>query len=197
MKTETTYILPIVISMAINDKSNARLHVQDALDAGVSYSMLYEAILQIHLFAGYPASIEGLALLKDIYNQEPQSAEPYDVALFKMRGEELCRDIYTTVFEKMNARMQSFSPELAEWMIIDGYGKTLSRPALDIQTRELINICILSLGKWKQQCISHVRGALNVGISLDDIQRAITYLQSDSTKEAYNFASSILLEFQT
>lgn len=197
MKSETTYILPIVISMAINDKSNARLHVQDALDAGVSYSMLYEAILQIHLFAGYPASIEGLALLKDIYNQEPQSAEPYDVALFKMRGEKLCRDIYTTVFEKMNARMQSFSPELAEWMIIDGYGKTLSRPALDIQTRELINICILSLGKWKQQCISHVRGALNVGISLDDIQLAITYLQSDSTKEAYNFASSILLEFQT
>ncbi|MFM7157453.1 MAG: carboxymuconolactone decarboxylase family protein [Bacteroidota bacterium] len=197
MKSETTYILPIVISMAINDKSNARLQVQDALDAGVSYSMLYEAILQIHLFAGYPASIEGLALLKDIYNQEPQSAEPYDVALFKMRGEKLCRDIYTTVFEKMNARMQSFSPELAEWMIIDGYGKTLSRPALDIQTRELINICILSLGKWKQQCISHVRGALNVGISLDDIQRAITYLQSDSTKEAYNFASSILLEFQT
>ena len=183
--------------MAINDKSNARLQVQDALDAGVSYSMLYEAILQIHLFAGYPASIEGLALLKDIYNQEPQSAEPYDVALFKMRGEKLCRDIYTTVFEKMNARMQSFSPELAEWMIIDGYGKTLSRPALDIQTRELINICILSLGKWKQQYISHVRGALNVGISLDDIQLAITYLQSDSTKEAYNFASSILLEFQT
>lgn len=197
MKSETTYILPIVISMAINDKSNARLQVQDALDAGVSYSMLYEAILQIHLFAGYPASIEGLALLKDIYNQEPQSAEPYDVALFKMRGEKLCRDIYTTVFEKMNARMQSFSPELAEWMIIDGYGKTLSRPALDIQTRELINICILSLGKWKQQYISHVRGALNVGISLDDIQLAITYLQSDSTKEAYNFASSILLEFQT
>ena len=93
--------------------------------------------------------------------------------------------------------MQSFSPEFAEWMIIDGYGKTLSRPALDIQTRELINICILSLGKWKQQCISHMRGALNVGISLDDIQLAITYLQSDSTKEAYNFASSILLEFQT
>jgi 4-carboxymuconolactone decarboxylase len=158
--------------------------------------MLYEAILQIHLFAGYPASIEGLALLKEIYDQEPHSSEPYDLTLFKYRGEALCRDIYTTVFEKMNSRMHSFSPELAEWMIIDGYGKTLSRPFLDIQTRELITICILSLGKWRQQCISHVRGALNVGISLDDIQLAIEFLKSDKANEAHIFASSILQEFQ-
>lgn len=197
MKSEVRHILPIVISIALNDKNKARKLMQDALEAGIPYSSLYESILQIHLFAGYPASIEGLALLQVVYHQEPNPVEPYDLLLFKQRGEELCRDIYTTVFEKMNNRMHSFSPELAEWMILDGYGKTLSRPGLDIQTRELINICILSLGKWKQQCISHVRGALNVGLTIEDIHKGIAFLQEEETKEAHAFALDIISDFQS
>ena len=109
----------------------------------------------------------------------------------------MCRDIYTTVFEKMNKRMHSFSPELSEWMIIDGYGKTLSRANLDIQIRELINICILSLGKWKQQVISHIRGALHVGVEIHDIEEAIECLQAEQTNEAYAFAKEMLKEFRS
>jgi 4-carboxymuconolactone decarboxylase len=183
--------------MSCNDKDNARILMQDALKLHVPYTSLYEALLQIHLFSGYPASIEGLSLLQEVYNEKPAAIEEYNVQLFKQRGEKLCRDIYTTVFEKMNKRMHSFSPELSEWMIIDGYGKTLSRANLDIQTRELINICILSLGKWKQQVISHIRGALHVGAKIHDIEEAIECLQTEQTNEAYAFAKEMLKEFRS
>ena len=183
--------------MSCNDKDNARILMQDALKLHVPYTALYEALLQIHLFSGYPASIEGLSLLQEVYNEKPAAIEEYNVQLFKQRGEKLCRDIYTTVFEKMNKRMHSFSPELSEWMIIDGYGKTLSRANLDIQIRELINICILSLGKWKQQVISHIRGALHVGVEIHDIEEAIECLQAEQTNEAYAFAKEMLKEFRS
>ncbi|MFN4767626.1 MAG: carboxymuconolactone decarboxylase family protein [Ignavibacteria bacterium] len=197
MTKQQILILKITIFMSCNDKNNARVLMQDALKLHVPYTALYEALLQIHLFSGYPASIEGLSLLQEVYNEEPAAIEEYNVQLFKQRGEKLCRDIYTTVFEKMNKRMHSFSPELSEWMIIDGYGKTLSRANLDIQTRELINICILSLGKWKQQVISHIRGALHVGVEIHDIEEAIECLQAEQTNEAYAFAQEMLKEFRS
>lgn len=197
MTQQQHLILNITISMSCNDKSNARKLMQDALDSHIPFAALYEALLQIHLFSGYPASIEGLSLLHEVYNEAPASIEEYDVQLFKQRGEKLCRDIYTTVFEKMNKRMHSFSPELSEWMIIDGYGKTLSRAGLDIQTRELINICILSLGQWKQQVISHIRGALHVGVEMEDIEAAIECLHTKQTNEAYAFAHTMLKEFRS
>ena len=197
MTKQQILILKITIFMSCNDKDNARILMQDALKLHVPYISLYEALLQIHLFSGYPASIEGLSLLQEVYNEEPAAIEEYNVQLFKQRGEKLCRDIYTTVFEKMNKRMHSFSPELSEWMIIDGYGKTLSRANLDIQTRELINICILSLGKWKQQVISHIRGALHVGVEIHDIEEAIECLQAEQTNEAYAFAKEMLKEFRS
>jgi alkylhydroperoxidase/carboxymuconolactone decarboxylase family protein YurZ len=197
MTKQQILILKITIFMSCNDKDNARVLMQDALKLHVPYTALYEALLQIHLFSGYPASIEGLSLLQEVYNEEPAAIEEYNVQLFKQRGEKLCRDIYTTVFEKMNKRMHSFSPELSEWMIIDGYGKTLSRANLDIQIRELINICILSLGKWKQQVISHIRGALHVGVEIHDIEEAIECLQAEQTNEAYAFAKEMLKEFRS
>ena len=197
MTKQQILILKITIFMSCNDKDNARILMQDALKLHVPYTYLYEALLQIHLFSGYPASIEGLSLLQEVYNEKPAAIEEYNVQLFKQRGEKLCRDIYTTVFEKMNKRMHSFSPELSEWMIIDGYGKTLSRANLDIQTRELINICILSLGKWKQQVISHIRGALHVGVEIHDIEEAIECLQAEQTNEAYAFAQEMLKEFRS
>ncbi|MFN5247259.1 MAG: carboxymuconolactone decarboxylase family protein [Ignavibacteria bacterium] len=197
MTKQQILILKITIFMSCNDKDNARILMQDALKLHVPYTALYEALLQIHLFSGYPASIEGLSLLQEVYNEEPAAIEEYNVQLFKQRGEKLCRDIYTTVFEKMNKRMHSFSPELSEWMIIDGYGKTLSRANLDIQIRELINICILSLGKWKQQVISHIRGALHVGVEIHDIEEAIECLQAEQTNEAYAFAKEMLKEFRS
>lgn len=197
MTKQQILILKITIFMSCNDKDNARILMQDALKLHVPYTALYEALLQIHLFSGYPASIEGLSLLQEVYNEKPAAIEEYNVQLFKQRGEKLCRDIYTTVFEKMNKRMHSFSPELSEWMIIDGYGKTLSRANLDIQTRELINICILSLGKWKQQVISHIRGALHVGVEIHDIEEAIECLQAEQTNEAYAFAKEMLKEFRS
>jgi len=189
-------IASIVIAIASNEPKRAEELLEKALKEGIPYITLYEAILQIHLFAGYPASLEGLSLLRNIYGDFPHTITPYEVNHFAGRGEELCRRIYTTVYEKMISRIQGFSPDLAQWMIIDGYGKTLSRSGLDINMRELINICILSLGQWKHQCISHVRVALNVGVSIEEIEIAIAQLKIEGKNQAFEFATSLIADFK-
>ena len=44
------------------------------------------------------------------------------------RGKALCRRIYGPVYDRMIARMAGFHPDLADWILADGYGRVLSRP---------------------------------------------------------------------
>jgi len=63
----------------------------------------------------------------------------------------------------MIGKMRSFHPELAEWILEDGYGKVLSRPVLSIRERELIVVAVLAALRLPLQLESHARGAVRVG----------------------------------
>jgi len=188
-------ILRIVLSLASNHMDRVKMHIQTAYDTDIPHEALYEAILQIHLFAGYPASIEGLNVLHSIYGPIKQSGEDINIDVFEERGTQLCKEIYTTVYDKMMSKMTIISPDLAKWMILDGYGKTLSRSHLDIQYRELINLVILALGQWRHQFISHLRGSLNIGISLEEIQDSMKIVQEEGTMSSYEFACTTIAEY--
>jgi alkylhydroperoxidase/carboxymuconolactone decarboxylase family protein YurZ len=185
-----------VIALASNNMERVNIHLQKAHECHIPHEEVYEAILQIHLFAGYPASIEGLNALYSIYGPIDKSREEFNLEIFEQRGTLLCKEIYTTVFDKMMSRMTIISPDLARWMILDGYGKTLSRPCLDIQYRELINLVILALGQWRHQFISHLRGSLNIGISMEEILDSMSILQEEGTLSSYEFACNMIAEYK-
>jgi 4-carboxymuconolactone decarboxylase len=74
----------------------------------------------------------------------------------------------------MIGRMAGFHPDLADWILADGYGRVLSRPGLPIRERELIVVAVLAALKLPKQLESHVRGALRVGAS----EREVAAVQS-------------------
>lgn len=190
-------ILKIMIAIAGNNPEQAAVHLKTARENDISHRELYEGILQLHLFAGYPATIEGLQILREIYGPMQIHAEQYDFHVFEMRGRTLCHEIYTTVFDKMMKKMHEYSPDVAQWMIHDGYGKTLSREGLDIQTRELINLCVLAMGAWRNQFISHLRGSINIGIELSTISQALDILEQEGYVQAHTCAQLFYKEFIT
>jgi len=190
-------LLRIVIALASNNMERVNVHLKKAHECNIPHEEIYEAILQIHLFAGYPASIEGLNALYSIYGPIDKSREEFNLELFEHRGTQLCKEIYTSVFDKMMSKMTNISPDLARWMILDGYGKTLARPSLDITYRELINLVILALGQWKNQFISHLRGSLNIGISMEEILDSMNILREEGTMSSYEFACNVIEEYKT
>jgi 4-carboxymuconolactone decarboxylase len=48
-------------------------------------------------------------------------------------------------------------------MIVDGYGKVLSRPGLDLARRELCIVAACAASRQDRQLHSHLHGALNAG----------------------------------
>ena len=61
--------------------------------------------------------------------------------------------------------MRSLSPELDEWMIVDGYGKTLARPGLSAAERELCAVAALAARGAVRQLDPHLEGAERLGLA--------------------------------
>ena len=57
-------------------------------------------------------------------------------------------------------------------MIVDGYGKTLSRPGLGVVERELATVAALAATGWPRQLAAHRAGALRVGASERAVREA-------------------------
>lgn len=175
------FLLDAVIATATGNEAALRFAVAYAVNVE-DYLALYEAILQTYLFCGFPAALEALATLESCvmergFTTSLVAHEPYEVETFRTRGEILCRRIYGSVYDRMMERLDGVSPELREWMIIEGYGKTLSRGALSVVARECCIVAVLACTRRTTQLVSHVRGALAVGASVDHIHGVIDALQ--------------------
>lgn len=138
------------------------------LEHGATPLDCYEALLQTYLFAGFPAALEAISMLHTVCKEtntpfHAPSKEQFHLETFTQRGETLCADIYTTAYSKMRTNLDALSPDLAEWMIVEGYGKTLARQGLTPRVRELCIVSVLAVTGWYNQLYSHLRGAMNVG----------------------------------
>jgi len=156
-----------------------RAVLRTVLVRGAPPELLREAILQSYLFVGYPRVINALAALREISPEAPRGVTEEDVAAprvdlrleaddpssWETRGPALCRRIYGERYEKLLTTMARLSPDLPRWMVLEGYGKVLSRPHLDSRTRELVAVGSLVPLRVLEQLRAHARGALHVGAS--------------------------------
>jgi len=141
----------------------AKAHQHD-----ISRDQLYEIVLQSYLFLGFPRMLQAAEILNEHFPAERPTSqfkqispdESYD---WFSRGERLCRKVYGETYEPLKRRVESFAPEIFRWMIVEGYGKVLSRPVLSSVERELAIVGFLIADNRPPQLHSHMRGALNVG----------------------------------
>lgn len=71
-------------------------------------------------------------------------------------------------------KLNQIHPDLGNCTIEFPYGDILSRPGLDLKTRQMANVVALTtLGNALPQLKVHVQGALNVGWTETEIKEAI------------------------
>ena len=170
LKSDTALLCLAASAASVNQQDVVTDCTKQFCEHKYELNHLYEALLQTYLFAGFPAALEALSTFATTLNNlsisfSPPKVEEYNVEEFIHRGVESCKSIYTNVYHSMRERLHIISPHLDEWMIVEGYGKMLSRPQLGLRTRELITVAILATTSWERQLYSHLRGAMNVGAS--------------------------------
>lgn len=166
-----------------------RQFLEFAADKKHDFEKIREACLQTYLFAGFPKTLNALMTIAEVAAQfniplRTKLSEPEK--LYVERGKELFKKVYRNNTEKLLEKTNIVSPELSRWMIVEGYGKTLSRIELDIKTRELCIIAAISVIDTPTQLYSHIKGALNVGVTDQELLQFVNFLSYFLNKHERN-----------
>jgi 4-carboxymuconolactone decarboxylase len=165
-------------SIATADDDAMTAALQLGQKHAISRQSYYEVVLQSYLFLGFPRML----LAVDLLNRERPVKKPSDpmgdicdeeFRNWWTNGQALCREIYGTAFEPLRARIGSSAPEVFRWMIMEGYGKVMSRPGLGKIEREVCSVAYLIMDGYEQQLHSHMRGASNLGASAELLSMVI------------------------
>ena len=146
----------------------------------VDHAAVEEIILQSYLFAGFPRALNAARAWRAVSGEaaptEDEEASVNDLATWRDRGEETCAIVYGDHYERLRQNIRDLHPALDEWMIVDGYGKVLSRPGVDLRTRELCVVAACAVSGQQRQLHSHLHGALNVGASVGEVAAVLDAL---------------------
>jgi 4-carboxymuconolactone decarboxylase len=193
-REEILSLARISCCIAVRDQAKLRREFQEALQEGVSLQLIREAVLQTYLFAGYAAAINAFITLNELTGEDAHFLQESEtgIEMWKQRGEDLCRTIYGSQYEKLVHNMKRLHPDLADWMVAEGYGKVLARPFLSPAVRELLIVAMTATLQTERQFYSHVRGALNVGADPELMQSVFDQVRPYIAEESFRNYQLIL-----
>lgn len=175
----TRRLVRVAAVITAGSEADIRVSLSDAAGA-VPDAWIEELVLQTYLFAGFPRALNAMRewrRLRPVPQPDPADAESAtNVATWRAAGEVTCAAVYGGMYDRLRHNIRALHPALDEWMIVEGYGKMLSRPALDLPRRELCIVAACAASGQDRQLHSHLHGALNVGASATTVEATIDAL---------------------
>jgi 4-carboxymuconolactone decarboxylase len=175
----------IAVVAALTAMGNAdpqlRVHIYAALNVGCNISQIQEVILQMSAYSGFPSSINGMIALKEVLEDREKegikdekgtalsSTIPRDKTRYEY-GAELLTKLNKDQVSILESTFKDLSPDMPKFIIEYGYSDILARPALDLRHREIATIAALTaVGNLPSQLKFHIRAALNIGVTQEEI----------------------------
>lgn len=172
----TRVLVQLSAAIAASDESTVRDWLGKAA-RDVPPVHVEELVLQSYLFCGFPRALNAAREWRRVSQRlAPDSDEAEDVGLadeWRARGEQTCALVYGAMYDRLRLNVRDLHPALDTWMVVDGYGKVLGRPGLDLQRRELCIVSACAAMGQDRQLHSHLRGALNVGVEPDALRATL------------------------
>ena len=171
LSTSVRHLVRIAGAIAGSDEETVRavMSENDHYDAAA----VEEIILQSYLFAGFPRTLNAARTWRSISGvsapERDVESEAADLEVWHDRGVSTCEVVYGDSYAALRRNIRKLHPALDEWMIVDGYGKVLSRPGVDLRTRELCVVAACAVAGQQRQLHSHLHGALNAGATVGEL----------------------------
>jgi 4-carboxymuconolactone decarboxylase len=126
-------------------------------------------------------------------NREESMSELFDRGL-ALRREVLGPEYVDNSLKSANEFMMAFQRITTEWC----WGYAWTRPGLDRKTRSLINLAMLTALNRSPEIKLHVRGAINNGVTVEEIKEvllhATIYCGIPAGLDAFKAANEVLKE---
>ena len=100
--------------------------------------------------------------------------------------------------ERSMGQITPFTAPLQDWINEHAWGSTWQRDGIDRKIRSLITMAFLIAQKSPAELKGHIRGAINNGATVTEIQEvllhSLSYCGAPATQEAYRAAVDVLTE---
>ncbi len=126
---------------------------------------------------------------------------PDNLALFE-RGLAVRKQVLGDDYvDKALANADDFSWPLQEYLTVHAWGASWARGTLELKTRSMLNLAMLTALNRPAELKLHVRGALNTGVSKDEIREiflhAGVYCGAPAALESFRIAKEVFDESVT
>ncbi|HEX6536876.1 MAG TPA: carboxymuconolactone decarboxylase family protein [Gemmatimonadaceae bacterium] len=177
LDTPTSELVSLAVTIATGSEQAMRAGMAHAVEVALNPDWVEELILQSYLFAGFPRALNAAREWRRASGRpapgDAESADPERLRHWTARGERTCATVYGEMYARLRANIRDLHPALDTWMIVDGYGKVLGRPGLDLRRRELCIVAVCAALAQERQLHAHLHGALNAGAGVEEIHGAL------------------------
>lgn len=155
-----------------------------------------EALLQVHLFAGFPRVVEAFQVLAEVGGMgQPEPDEIRAEPPMHERGRGLFARIYGAGAPQVEGILHDAHPDLADWVLGHAYGRVLTRPGLEPKERELLAVAALAASHQDRQLASHVRGAMACGATPGELNAVLELLIPHLSEDDHRRAAAVVARF--
>jgi 4-carboxymuconolactone decarboxylase len=185
----TQVLIELAIQIAAAREQELRAAMARAARAEIDAVWVEELILQSYLFAGFPRALNAArewrkATGRPAPADDADASDSTDLGRWRERGEVTCAAVYGRTYDRLRRNIRDLHPALDAWMVVDGYGKVLGRPGLDLRRRELCIVAVCAVLEQDRQLHAHLHGALNVGATSEEVEETLLIASRFTTAEA-------------
>ncbi|MCY8939805.1 carboxymuconolactone decarboxylase family protein [Peribacillus frigoritolerans] len=156
-------------------------HVHAALNVGLTSVEIKEAVYQCAPYIGFPKTLNAINEVNEVFKAKNialpiESQKTIDEENRFDKGLAVQVKIFGDVIKKMQESAPSNQKHIQEYLSTFCFGDLYTRGGLDLKTRELLTLCIITaLGGAEGQVKAHVQGNKNVGNDKETLIAAITH----------------------
>lgn len=156
------------------------------------------AIVQAMPFVGIPRALHAAASLEvaGVVGNADESRMAC-IAELRERGDSTFKEIYGRNALRVKRRLRQFHPFVEQWIMTCNYGAMLSRDDASLRERELAAVAALSVDRCAAvQLASHIRGAIKVGASYDEVRMTIEHARVLTSEDDWSTAEAVLHRYE-
>jgi 4-carboxymuconolactone decarboxylase len=173
----TLALVRLAAAVAAGEEPAMRQAMADAVGAGTAPVWVEELLLQSILMTGYPRALVAFGLWRKASGTPAPADDGHSdyasLAEWESRGEQTCALVYGDNYAKLRRNVRDLHPAVDRWMLVEGYGRTLGRPGLDLMRRELCTVAQTAVLRTHRQLHSHLRGALHSGATFPQVEAVL------------------------
>ncbi len=187
---------------AKGDLEGLKTAINDALDGPLTVNEVKEALSHLYAYTGFPRSLNGLGTLQTVL----QEREAKGLKSMEGRDASPLPNDYDALKQGTEVQTQlvggkpftyTFAPATDFYLKAHLFGDIFSRDVLSHADRELVTVSALASMKGVEpQLNAHVRGAVNMGVSSDELHSlSKTLAERVGGVEAYRAAKAVARYF--